>query len=148
MYASRFVYLLLLAGATVFGLGGCGHKSNLPGETGVVRGRVVYGSGTIPEGSSIVMLHVKTGIPATGLTDSAGKFAMEMRNGPDILVGDYVVNIKPPGDIGDEVLMISPATVPAEWNKVPQKYWNVKTSDETFVVDPGDNFYEFTLTDK
>jgi len=127
---------------------GCGRSHNLPGETGTVSGRVTYGSGTIPEGSSIVMLHKGSGIPAVGMTDADGNFTLKMRNGPDVLVGDYIVNIRPPGEIDDNVVKITPQTVPAAWNKVPQKYWNANTSGETYTVNPGTNFYEFTLSDK
>ncbi|MFI4874850.1 MAG: hypothetical protein ACIALR_05915, partial [Blastopirellula sp. JB062] len=108
MFKSRFVECLGVAIAALIVVVGCGGGTNLPGETGTVHGQVVYGSGTIPQGSSIVMLHVETGIPAIGLTDASGKFAMEMRNEPKVLVGDYVVNIKPPGEIDDEVMKVTP----------------------------------------
>ncbi|WP_207396772.1 hypothetical protein [Bremerella alba] len=93
------------------------------------------------------MLHKRTGIPAVGITDSTGKFTMTMRDGPDVLVGDYVVNIRPPGEIDDDVLKITPETVPPEWNMVPRKYWNPMTSNETYSVSSGSNVYEFTLSE-
>jgi len=93
------------------------------------------------------MLHKETGIPAVGLTDANGNFTMRMRSGRDVLVGEYVVNIRPPGEIDDEVMQITPKTVPPAWNLVPQKYWTAATSDETYAVDPGANFYEFKLSD-
>jgi len=145
MNSSRIVLLCLVAGGLSLG---CTRAHNLPGETGTVKGHVTYGDGTIPEGSSIVMLHRGSGIPAVGMTDSNGDFTMIMRDGPDVLVGDYVVNIRPPGEIDDDVLKITPKTVPPLWNEVPQKYWNPTTSNETYTVNSGSNFYEFTLTDK
>ncbi|MEX0792282.1 MAG: carboxypeptidase-like regulatory domain-containing protein [Pirellulaceae bacterium] len=147
MLATRTTLCLLITAVVLFALSGCGKPHNLPGETGTVKGQVVYDSGTIPQGSTVVMIHQGSGIPATGLIHASGKFTLQMRNGPDILVGDYDVSIKPPGEIDEEVAHITPATVPEAWNKVPQKYWNAKTSEEKFTISPGDNFYEFTLAD-
>lgn len=144
MVAIRVVCSVLIT-VSVTALLGCGNGTNLPGETGRVKGRVIYGSGTIPAGSTVVMLHQGSGIPAIGLTDTSGNFTLEMRNGPDVLVGDYIVSITPPGEIDDDIVKITAETVPEAWNKVPQKYWYAKTSGETFSVAPGDNFYEFTL---
>ncbi|QDV66395.1 hypothetical protein Poly24_00800 [Rosistilla carotiformis] len=144
MFSGRIVLLCLIAGALSLG---CSRAHNLPGETGTVKGHVSYRDGTIPEGSSVVMLHKGTGIPAVGVTDSDGNFTMIMREGPDVLVGDYVVNIRPPGEIDDNVLEITAETVPPLWNEVPQKYWNPSTSNEAYTVNSGTNFYEFTLTD-
>lgn len=148
MLIIRAAICLLMTAIALSALPGCGKSHNLPGETGRVKGRVVYGSDTIPEGSAVVMIHQGSGLPATGLTNSSGNFTLQMRNGPDILVGDYVVSIKPPGEIDENVSHITPATVPEAWNKVPQKYWNATTSEEKFTVSPGDNFYEFTLADE
>lgn len=125
---------------------GCG-SSTLPGPTGRVFGKVTYKNNAIPAGSVVVMVHDQTGIVATGVTDSSGSFTITMRGRPDVLVGDYHVNIKPAGDVDDNVTQLTPETVPETWKAIPQKYWSGSESPETFVVKEGNNKYELTLSD-
>lgn len=126
---------------------GCGRGSRLPGETGRVHGTAIYQSKAIPTGSVVVMVHDQTGIVATGVTDSAGNFTMNMRGKPEVLVGEYHVNIRPVGDVDENVSVLTPETVPKTWKEVPQKYWSGTDSPERFVVKPGKNEYQLTLRD-
>lgn len=126
---------------------GCGGGSGLPGKTGRVFGKATYNNNAIPAGSVIVMVHNQTGIVATGVTDSSGGFTITMRGRPDVLVGDYQVNIRPVGEVDENVTKLTPETVPETWKAVPQKYWSGSESPERFVVKEGNNKYDLTLSD-
>lgn len=138
--------LVLLVSSLIL-TAGCGPGSNLPGPSGTVTGKATYKGEPIPEGSAVVFVHQKTGIIATGLTDAQGNFNVLMRNGRDILVGDYAINITPPGQPDENISILTMDNVPEEWKKVPQKYWGEPTSGEIFTVVEGKNEYNLELTD-
>jgi len=128
-------------------LAGCFGRSNLPGDTGTVSGRALYQGQPVPAGSAVVMVHRESGLVGVGATDSNGAFQIQMRGGPDVLVGEYVVNLTPPGKVNEDAPVLNKDTVPPDWNKVPAKYWVQTTSPERFTVNAGQNDYQFDLQD-
>lgn len=146
MRLDRIIPVLLVLILTI-PIWGCGSGSTLPGKTGRVFGKATYKNQAIPAGSVVVMVHNQTGIVATGVTNSSGEFTVTMRGRPEVLVGDYRVNIKPVGEVPDNVNKLTPETVPDTWKAIPQKYWSGGESPETFVVKEGNNRYELTLSD-
>lgn len=135
---------VLLSGAFTFG---CTHRPELPGETGTVRGTVLYQGEPIPDGSTVVMVHREQGILAIGVTNRSGEFTLRMRNRPDILVGEYDVHVKPPGELDEEIGTPTMDNVPDAWKEVPEKYWNLSTSDTLYTVKSGSNTFEWVLED-
>jgi hypothetical protein len=125
---------------------GC-NASTLPGPSGTVQGTALYKNAAIPVGSTVIMMHDKEGLVGTGLTDAQGKFRIKMNGLYQVLVGDYTVYIKPPGDPGENVLEYTKATVPPEWNKIPKAYWSASTTKKKYSVKEGANDFEFTLVD-
>lgn len=87
----------ICAAATVAWVPGCGGGNDLPGSSGTVSGNASYLGKPIPEGSALVMVHNVEGLFGIGITDRQGDFTIKMRERPDVLVGEYTVNIKPPG---------------------------------------------------
>jgi hypothetical protein len=125
---------------------GC-QKSHLPGPSGTVQGKAAYKGAAIPVGSTVILYHDREGLIGTGLTDEAGKFQVKMNGANDVLVGDYTVYIKPPGDPDENVLEYTKATVPPEWNKIPKAYWSASTTKARYSVKEGKNDFDFTLVD-
>lgn len=126
---------------------GCSSGSELPGDTGIVRGNVTYKGQPIPEGSAVVMVHRERGIVGIGVTDSLGEFQIRMRGGHDVLVGEYDVHITPPGELDENVGTPTMDNVPETWKAVPMQYWTLDTSPEKFTVEPGENQYFLNLKD-
>ncbi len=138
----RLVSLIMLSCTA-----GCFSGGQLPGETGTVSGTASYKDQPVPAGSSIMMLHRERGILATGLTSGSGSFRINMRGDADVLVGEYDVYIKPPGELAETVGTPTKDNVPPAWNLIPARYWSEKTSQEVFVVQPGANTYQLVLED-
>lgn len=126
---------------------GCGNRGGLPGETGTVDGTVMYKGNAVSSGTTVMMVHDKTGIVAAGVTDSRGKFTMKMRGKPQVLVGDYAVSIRPAGEVDPNVSKLTMDTVPETWKAIPQKYWMDGKSGERFTVGTGANVYSLVLKD-
>jgi hypothetical protein len=122
-------------------------KSSLPGPTGTVSGMATYQNKPIPEGSAIVFVHNQTGIIGTGVTSAAGEFQIRMRDGSQVLVGEYTVNVRPPGEPDPNIMKLTPENVPPAWKLVPQRYWMSNTSAEAFTVKEGHNTYQLELRD-
>ena len=125
---------------------GC-QSSNLPGPSGTVSGTATYQDRPIPAGSAIVLVHKQSGIIASGVTDSSGRFHVQMRDRPEVLVGEYAVNVVPPGEIPETVSVVTEKNAPEAWKKVPKAYWSQTTSPETYAVKEGENDYKFVLHD-
>lgn len=142
---TQFAFVLLAIQSAV--LVGCSRGSGLPGPTGTVTGNASYQGKPIPEGSAVILVHTTTGITGAGLTDSAGDFDVKMRDARHVLVGDYAVGIRPPGEPDENANTLSNESVPEAWKKIPQKYWNYTTSGELFTVKEGANKYSLILTD-
>ena len=138
--AHRIAVIALLAA----GICGCA-KSNLPGPSGTVSGTATYQDKPIPEGSTIVMVHNETGLIGTGITNSSGAFQVRMREGPQVLVGEYTVYIRPPGEPDANVMEFKLNNVPPAWKLVPKRYWMSHTSGESFAVKEGRNIYNLVL---
>lgn len=126
---------------------GCGQGNNLPGPSGTVSGKATYKNKPIPIGSAIVLVHDKEGLFGIGATDSNGNFQIKMKERKDVLVGVYSVNIKPPGDPDENVMVYTKKTVPPAWNEIPERYWSPNTSKERFTVKEGVNEYDLVLKD-
>lgn len=122
-------------------------SSDLPGPSGTVQGVAKYKGGPIPIGSAVVMVHDTAGLLGIGTTNELGKFTITMNGRRQVLVGDYSVYVKPPGDPDENVLVYTEKTVPPEWNKIPKSYWSASTSKARFEVKEGSNDFEFTLVD-
>ncbi len=141
----EFTACLIFANAIWMVQAGCRAKSNLPGPSGTVQGTASYRGKPIPVGSAIVMVHKTEGLFGIGITDEQGSFSIKMLDATDVLVGEYTVNIKPPGEPGENVVVYTKATVPAAWNEIPEKYWSPTTSQESFTVKEGHNTYTLVL---
>jgi len=133
-------------GLLLLGISGCA-KSNLPGPTGTVSGTATYQDKPIPEGSTIVLVHNDTGITGTAVTNASGSFQVRMREGPHILVGQYTVHVRPPGEPDPNVMEFNLNNVPPAWKLVPKRYWMSHTSGESFTVKEGKNTYDLALRD-
>lgn len=144
MHSFRFRATVLIVAVAL--LTGC-QRSSLPGPTGTVSGTATYRDKPIPEGSAIVFVHKQSGIIGTGVTDSNGDFQIKMREANDVLVGEYSVNIRPPGEPDDNIMELTMNNVPPAWKLVPQRYWMANTSTETFTVKEGENTYKLVLKD-
>jgi len=121
---------------------------NLPGDVGTVIGNVSYNGEPVPAESVVIFVHTQTGIIGTGVTDANGDFQILMREGKSVLVGDYSVNLKPPGELEDDTVNeLTMETVPDAWKLVPEKYWTQTKSKEKFTVKQGENDFEWKLTD-
>jgi hypothetical protein len=143
---TRRTCLALILGSLV-AAGGCQGSTGLPGPSGTVSGKATYQEKPIPEGSTVVMVHKGSGIIATGMTDSSGNFTMMMRDALDILVGDYTVNVNPPGKPDENINVLTVKNCPEAWKLVPKAYWFQTTSPETYTVKEGANEYAFALHD-
>jgi hypothetical protein len=139
---SLALFLAALAAAA-----GCQRSTGLPGPSGTVTGKATYKDRPVPDGSIVVMVHKDSGIIATGGTDASGNFTMLMRDAPDILVGDYTVNLNPPGKPDENINVLTIKNCPEAWKLVPKAYWFQTTSPETYTVKEGANAYEFVLHD-
>jgi hypothetical protein len=140
------LFLYALAAAVPLFVG-CGPSSDLPGPTGTVSGNASYKDKPIPTGSAIVFVHKQTGIIGTAVTDANGDFAVKMRDGDAVLVGEYAVNIRPPGEPDENIMTLTKDNVPPAWREVPPRYWTPTTSTETYAVKEGANEYRLVLTD-
>jgi hypothetical protein len=138
--------LLLAAGATL-ALCDCGGDSGLPGPTGTVSGNASYQGKPIPAGSTIVFVHKQSGIIGTGVTDANGDFEVQMRDASNVLVGEYAVNVRPPGEPGENIMVLTRENVPPAWREIPERYWTANASTETFTVHEGENTYKLVLKD-
>jgi hypothetical protein len=144
---ARVDWLILIAGAlTLAAVPGCA-KSSLPGPTGTVSGRASYQNKPIPAGSAIVFVHKETGIIGTGVTNAEGDFQIRMREGKQVLVGQYTVHIRPPGEPDPNIMKFTRENVPPAWKLVPERYWMSHTSAESFTVQEGPNTYNLALHD-
>jgi len=137
---------MLMGVGLAIAIAGC-QKSSLPGPSGTVSGTATYKDRPIPQGSAIVLVHKQTGIIASGITDSDGGFQVAMREAPEVLVGEYTVNVVPPGEIPDTVNVVTEKNAPEAWKQVPKAYWSQTTSPEKFTVAEGANDYKFVLHD-
>ena len=145
---------LLSSGTALFvtmmfvGCGGGG--GGLPeGETGTVSGSVTHAGSPVAEGSTVTFIQVGgTGIVGTATSDAAGKYTLSMRNGPDILVGKYMVGVSPPNPAANmtpEEIMELPE--PPETPKAPydEKYLSPESSGIVVEVKAGENALDITL---
>lgn len=136
------VYVGLLLAAAL--LSGCGDTDGLA----PVRGTVTY-RGQPLAGAMVVFMPEQPGtLPASGLTDSFGRYElMTMTPGDGTTPGKYVVTITarepdqaPAGDgslIGAEVPLGKPL--------IPEKYFAAETSGLTAEVKPGGITADFVL---
>lgn len=143
IFCYRVVGLMLFSTCIL----GCFNRSDLPGPTGTVTGNASYLGKPIPEGSAVILVHAQSGLIGSGLTDSNGDFAISMRDADGVLVGDYAVSIRPPGEPDENANVINENSVPDAWKKIPSKYWSQTTSNERFVVKEGTNNYSLVLKD-
>jgi hypothetical protein len=128
-------------------IAGCS-GSSLPGATGEVSGKATLNGEPFPEKTVVVFLHQKNGILAYGLTDPVGNFALRMRGGDQILVGDYYVGIAPPEGTAQEAAIVAPAqggSSPKPKSVIPKKYLTPEISGEQVTVKPGENVVALDL---
>lgn len=122
-------------------------SNQLPGPSGTVKGIASYKGSAIPKESAVILVHDKLGLIGIGTTDEAGKFEIKMNGSSRVLVGDYTVYVKPPGDPDENVLEYTAKTVPPAWNKIPKAYWSASTTKMKYAVKEGANDFVFTLND-
>jgi hypothetical protein len=137
--------LLILAQLLAFS-SGCA-KSDLPGPSGEVLGTATYQNKPIPEGSAIVLVHNETGLIGTAITNGSGSFQVRMRQRPQVLIGEYTVHVRPPGEPDPNIMEFKLDNVPPAWKLVPKRYWMSHTSRESFIVKEGRNTYNLVLRD-
>lgn len=70
-----------------------------------------------------------------------------MRDASAVLIGDYSVNVRPPGEPDENIMVFTMENVPPAWREVPQRYWMSNTSTVTFTVREGENEYKLVLQD-
>jgi hypothetical protein len=132
------------------GFAGCGSSGPTTVE---VTGTVTYNNS--PVAGAAVMFQGGTGRPATGETDSQGKFTLRTFGADDGAVpGEYVVTITkvesvPPGQPGGDAGREPPtSTRTPPKSLIPMKYNDAKTSGlKETVSESGPNDFTFNLTD-
>jgi hypothetical protein len=129
--------LLLLS----LGLGcGAGESANLAPAGGVI----TYRGKPLPDVNVVFM--PRSGAPATGLTDSEGRFELMTLDQPGAVVGAHQVTITPNQGPIEMPLPGQPPAKPK--SAVPQKYTRAETSGLTAEVKAGEgNQFEFDLAD-
>lgn len=135
---------------TTISLVGCSGGSTLPeGDTGTVKGKVTHKGNPVPEGASIVFLHKDKGITASSAIAADGKYALKMRRGDQILVGDYQIGITPPTEelTPEEAKAVNEGKeLPKkEWPQIPEIYRNPETSGVKFTVKAGENTFDLDM---
>ncbi len=142
------VMLMAVTVAVLVAVAGCEDAGGLPaGETGTVKGKVTYQNKPIPAGATVIFVNEKHGIAATGTVSAGGEYTLQMRGGPDILVGEYKVSVTPPPSaqpkMSDEEAMKASmeGTLPEakEVTAFPKKYTVPETSGLTVSVKAGEN---------
>lgn len=151
-------FFLVFSTAVFLSVTGCGASApGLPeGETGTVTGSATFNGNPIPPGSSVMMLHDKTGQIAMGTVMEDGSFTLMMKGGSDILAGKYKIGVTPPGDpnessssmpaanaseeqLKDAYLAAGEKKIVAEkWPEIPKRWRQAETSGETFIVKPNE----------
>ena len=135
---------------------GCGGTSGpLPeGATGTVAGKVSYQGQAIPSGAVIVFAGDKSGLIGTGIVDSSSNYKLVMRDGSQVLCGNYRVTIVPPAPttkMSDEEAMRLSAEgkMPKleEFKQIPEAYRSPETTTLQLEVKPGDNKLDIELKD-
>jgi len=144
LYEAKRAHPVAVIALVVVGICGC-TKSNLPGPSGTVSGTATYQNKPIPDGSTIVMVHNETGLIGTGITNGSGAFQVRMRESPQVLVGEYTVYVRPPGEPDANVMEFKLDNVPPAWKLIPKCYWMSHTSGEAFTVKEGRNMYGLVL---
>lgn len=136
----------------LFGLTlGCGGSNRLPeGATGKVSGKVTLEGEAVPEGTTIIFLHKKKGLPASGTITSDGLYSLNMRGGSDILVGSYSIGLSPPErkrtPEEEEILRNGGSfSLKKEPAIIPQKYRVPEKSGIIFEVKEGKNTYNLDI---
>jgi len=136
---SVFAILLPIAVA------GCGGKDGLPS----VRGTVTYNGKPLPNALVAFAPEAPGSFPASGLTDSNGRYELTTRvPGDGASLGKYRVAVtargpekeRPPGAPG----LTAGTTDPGD-PLIPTKYFAFDTSGLTAEVKPGDNTADFDL---
>jgi hypothetical protein len=134
-------------------LAGCGGGSTLPeGETGTVSGKVTFQGGSVPEGCVVLFIRDKDGLLATGTVDGSGNYSLTMREGSDIVVGNYRVSVSPPEVAAtmdqDEIMRQQQAGTLAEATEVkevPAEYRSQESTPLKFEVKAGPNTYDIDM---
>lgn len=147
------VALWICAAASVAAFNGCS-ATGLPGDSGTVSGRITYQGGAVPAGTIVSFIHIERGLVGSAACDEEGKFALQMREAPNILVGEYQVSVTPPPEsfeIADALSHHRPLT-PAqkaelmkEWKEIPEPYRLPETSGQKFTVQTGHNEYQLDM---
>lgn len=147
--------LLCIAAVVAVGLAGCGGPADgFTGERGSVSGTVTIDGQPLPEGCSVLFMAANGGYTGSGPVASGGTYTVFYKVSAGMPVGEYLVQISPPGPKGEsaptdpvamgESMRLSKST--ANRSPVPSRYSSTTTSGLTFTLQPGANQADFALT--
>lgn len=131
---------LVVLGAGVLGLGGCGSGQKL----GRVHGKVTFQGKPVSEGI-ISFSNREKGVFLTAKLSADGSYELVTAQGRGLPLGTYQAAINPP--LVDAPLgpALGPPKVPAYPN-IPEKYRKPETSGLTLTVKEGDNPFDVDMT--
>lgn len=156
MVCRRVVLLVggLCVAAVLSGAGCSGPADGFSGGRGTVTGTVTIDGQPLPEGCSVLFMAASGGYTGSGPVGAGGSFSVFYKVPAGLPVGDYLVQISPPGPKGEatptdpvamgESIRLSKNT--ANKSPVPSRYSSTGTSGLTFTVQPGSNQADFALT--
>lgn len=131
---------------------GCGGGASLPeGETGTVSGIVKLDGTPVAKGTGISFMRDSDGALATGICDSAGGYALQMKGGLSIVAGTYHIAVTAPnptaGLTEEQAMELSMAgKLPKESDSpIPERYRNLTESTIIFEVKPGSNTFDLDM---
>jgi len=144
----------LAFGSCVLAVVGCGGGSSpAHGPTGTVTGKVTVNGKSVPNGCTVVFVHEKTNVPASGIVGGDGSYSAAK-----VLAGPNKVSITPPAkattvdqsnmDAYKAAMMgkkdAGPKGTPAPF---PTKYLTPEKSGLSVTVKEGANTYDIELKD-
>jgi len=131
-------------------ISGCTSEPGLPeGATGTVSGKVTLDGKPLPDGMTVIFTPSKGGLPAIGKLGSDGSFSLKMKDGSDILVGEYGISVSAPVVEVDAAAAMEASMAGEEVagtaTVIPEKFLTPQSSKETFSVKEGANTYELDM---
>jgi len=132
---------VLLCGAIIFSLPGCGHNGRV-----AVEGNVTLDGQPLHQAQIEFIPKPGTAAPTVGGDIVNGKFAIPPDKGP--LLGKYQVKIIKSGPTGRKVRDLRSNAMIDEYGQLLPAKYNEQTELEAEVTSGGPNSFKFTLTSK